>query len=159
MVDKADVVEMFQAGMSLTDIAAELDCAPKIVRAMLVEERLIQRPGRQSNATAVKEDDRKQMIKDYVENKVPAIQLIQQYRLTWNAFYHILDEEGIKYREIKQVDRMARLQRLDRAIEMYVGGARIWEIENETGIRQPVLHGELHKRSIPLRRAIQLDND
>ncbi len=154
-MDNTEVIEMFKAGMSSGDIAIEMDVPAKDVRAVLEEAGLLEHPGRKSMAASIDAPTRKELITDYLNNKVPAIQLIQRYGLTWNAFYKILDEEGIQFREVRQVDKLARAQRLERAVEMYLGGARLWEIENETGIRQPVLHSELHKRGVPLRRAVE----
>jgi transposase len=154
MVDENEVITMYGGGMSTNDIALEMDVSPKTVRAILEAHELLQKPGRKSSAESFGPEERTEMIREYLEDKTPAVQLIQKYALTWNAFYKVLDEEQVPYREMKQEDRISREMRLDRAVQMYMGGARIWEIENETGIRQPVLHATLHKRGVTLRRVV-----
>jgi len=144
---------MYHAGLSTEDIAAELEMTSAAVRVALQEAGLTLKPGRKSSAEALTAEERAQLISSYIDAGVPAIQLISKYGITWNAFYKILDDADVPYREMKREDRLAREKRLDRAVQMYQGGARIWEIEGETGIRQPVLHSALHSRGIPLRRA------
>jgi hypothetical protein len=155
-MDDTEVVRMYQGGMSSADIALEMGVSAAAVRDVLEKAGLMLKAGRKSAADGIDPEQRAELINKYLNEKIPAIQLTQEYELSWNAFYKILNEEQVPFRAMKQEDRIAREQRLDRAVAMYQGNARIWEIENETGIRQPVLHATLHRRGIPLRRGTNL---
>jgi hypothetical protein len=155
VLNQKDVLSMFEKGLSVSGIAGELEVTPSEIRAVLIEAGLIAKQGRKLTTDSLSEEEITDLLADYVENGVPAVQIIAKYSITWNALYKLLDDHGVPYREMKHEDKVARELRLERAVAMYVGGARIWEIETETGIRQPVLHATLHARNIPLRRQAQ----
>jgi hypothetical protein len=147
-----EIIKMYEGGLSVNDIAFEMGRPVQEIKKILQAVGVIQKQGRKSSTETLSEKQRKEIVKHYVDNTLTGIQIIAKYAITWNGLYKLLDEEGIPFREFKRNDRIAREMRMERAIEMYQGGARLWEITNETGIRQPQLHAELHKRDIPLRR-------
>jgi len=149
-MDREEVIQMYESGLVVSDIADEMGVPKSAITEILREAGIIQKQGRKLSTSNLTEEERQEVIDSYV-NGTTAVSLIAQYGITWNALYRLLEEAGIPYKEYKQIERGARHQRLDRAVEMYQGGARLWEIQNETGIRQPVLHNELHRRGIPLR--------
>ena len=150
-----EIIEMYDKGLSATAISEELDLPLADVKAQLQLEGRIAKTGRPLTTAEMTAEEVATLLSEYTENRTPAVQLIAKYGITWNAFYKLLEEHNVPYREIKHEERVAREVRLERAITMYKGGARIWEIEAETGIRQPVLHNTLHARGIPLRRQAQ----
>jgi transposase-like protein len=159
-MDQVDEVsKMYNAGLSQPAIAEELDLAPSEVTRILIQAGWIEKQGRKSSAANLAAEQRAAIVQQYSDGVVSVSQIIATYGITWNALYNILSDAGVPYREIRQQDKLARAARRDRAVEMYKGGARLWEIEQETGIRQPVLHAELHRREIPLRRAVTPPDD
>jgi hypothetical protein len=147
-----DVLTMFGKGLSAGSISEELGINPSVVRSILVDAGKMEKQGRKLTTEGLTEEEVTQLLSEYTEGTVPPSQLITQYHITWNALYKLLDANNIPFREMRRDDKLARAVRLDRAVTMYQGGARLWEIENETGVRQPVLHSELHKRGVQLRR-------
>jgi hypothetical protein len=79
--------------------------------------------------------------------------LTLKYGLSYNAFYGLLRIRGVKYREMRLAEKDDRQARVERAVEMYQKGFKLLPIEIETGIRQPIIHAELARRGIPLRRS------
>ena len=84
----------------------------------------------------------------YVEGQpVPA--LLTAFHINHQKLYQILKSHDIELRKVSAAAVIAI--RLDRAVDMYVAGLPLWAIKNETGVSQPTLHAELHRRGIPLR--------
>jgi hypothetical protein len=68
-----------------------------------------------------------------------------------NTVYRVLRvmaEPARKYDPEKNADRE---RQMDEAVAMYEAGVMIRTIVSETGIPQPTLHHELHRRQVPLR--------
>lgn len=95
--------------------------------------------------------------------------ICSHYGISQSRFYQLLTHYSIPLRrnsgtigkptysmDYSQPDRdevaSDRKARLDRAVEMYIAGEKIWAIKQSTGISQPLLHSELAMRGVPKRR-------
>jgi len=80
-------------------------------------------------------------------------EIIAKYALSsCTAFYTILSNNNIPLRQYNKVNQAAKKIQLDLAIDMYLEGYKLKDIKDETGIYQAVLHNEMRKRDIPLRK-------
>lgn len=138
-----EIVEMFDGGVGTAGIAEEMGVSVTAVRNIL------QKYGRDTSGPRIlpKEDE---IVEEYTRGD-PAPVILNKHRITYSQLYGVLSRHNIPTRRISETE--ARVKRLDTAVEMYLAGAKLWEILNETGIAQPTLHAEIHKRGLPLRRA------
>jgi len=139
---KQELITMFNQGMSIDDIATELEVSVSTVRAVLKENGLV-KP--KSEPTEVE----LQIAVDYTGD-LPVPTILQKYHITYARLYTILSDQEVSLR--KQVNAAGRSASLEAAIAMYKDGTPLWKIKTETGIAQPTLHAELHTRQIPFRR-------
>jgi len=137
-----EIVEMHEGGLALNGIAEEMDISVTAVRNVL------KKYGRATHrvVASFNEED---VIAQYVANE-PVPDILTTNNLNYAQLYHILQQHGIPTR--KSIEADVRQERLNHAIELYQDGQPLWLIKEETGIPQPTLHAELHKRHIPLRR-------
>jgi len=136
---EAEIIAMYDSGLKVADIAQEAMVSQSTVRKVLGE-RLQRRRVR---------TDEDEIITEYTSD-VPVPQILVDHGLTYSALYSILYRNGIPPRKVA-VQEM-RNERLETAVQMYLDGVKLWQICNETGVHQPTLHAELHRRGIPLRR-------
>lgn len=133
---------MFQQGLLVPQIAEELEISEQTVRNTLKTAGIDTR----RKKTHPKAEE---ICADY-EKDVPVPDILRKYDITHTILYRVLADADIPLRKLVQAE--TRKVQLDRAVELYVGGAPLWAIKQETGIAQPVLHEELHTRGVPLRR-------
>jgi len=139
---ETEILEMHDNGMQVNAIAEEMQLSITAVRNVL----------KKYNRTTVTKKpfrDEEAIINKYLQ-QVPMRSILEEYQLTYSALYNILIKHQIATRKVANSN--SRIQRLDTAVKMYQEGYALWEIAQETGIAQPTLHAELHKRGVQLRR-------
>lgn len=137
-----ELLAMYDAGVNVINIAAELGVSGQTIRRVLKEH------GKEISRRAAVLDE-EAIVKDYV-GRMAVPEILAKYKITYAMLYKILATNGIPTRKIENAS--GHDMRLDHAVQMYEAGLPIWTIKQETGIAQPTLHAELHRRSIPLRR-------
>lgn len=140
---ETEILEMDDNGMKVAAIAEEMELSATAVRNIL------KKHGRDLSLPKAFRDE-EAIINQYIQN-TPIHLILTEHDLTYSVLYGILSKHKVTSR--KTANAESRQQRFDVATEMYQNGNAIWQIINETGIAQPTLHAELHKRDIPLRRA------
>lgn len=137
-----EIVEMHKAGLGLGAIAEELGLSTTAIRSVLQKYGISTR-----KIFATKDED--EIIEEYLaEGPIPEI--LRKHTITYGKLYSILARHGIPTRKV--LNKEGRKLALNRAVEMYEEGYPIWKITEETGVHQPTLHTELHKRGVQLRR-------
>lgn len=150
MIDLEELKQMVAGGMSITAIAEELGVTPARVSQLVSALGLSDSTTRKSVLNKLTEEDKEEIVRMYQEYR-PVTEILARFGLNYNALYKLLAQCGVEFREHNESAKEARRARLDHAVRLYVRGHPIVTIEAETGIRQPVLHRELHARGIPLR--------
>jgi len=139
-----EVLAMFDGNIPINNIAGELGISNQTIR------RILQDHGRDTKRRPAHNDvDEDDVVQMYIDNQ-PASLIIAKYHISYTALYKILKAHNVEVRKVS--DRAINDIRLDRAVEMYVAGAPLWSIKDETGIAQPTLHAALHKRNVAFRR-------
>jgi transposase len=97
----------------------------------------------------------KQQIDDIVtryQNGERIVTLLGEYGLSYTSFYTLLRNQGLDYPTWKGEQNDTSRVRLQVAVSLYTDGAPIKVIIAQTGVHQPMLHQELYRLGIPLRR-------
>lgn len=139
---ETEILEMHDSGVHINSIAEEMELSTTAIRNIL------KKHGR---TTIVKKPfhDEEAIINQYLQ-QMPMQDILEEHQLTYAMLYGILAKHQVTPRKIANAD--SRQHRLDTAIKMYQEHFALWEITRETGIAQPTLHAELHKRGMQLRR-------
>lgn len=149
-----EAANMFAASMPSDDIAEELGISVpylyKLLKAQDIE--LAASGGRRSIVEDLDDDVKEEIIRVYQTREVPLSVVLAQYGMSYNQMYTLLRREGVDIRKFIDHERTTKKHRMDIAVQMYEDGAKLWLIEDETGIRQPEMHKELHIRGVALRR-------
>lgn len=143
----AQLLRMAELGGTISKIADELDISETTVRRTLTAYGVKTR----RQHTLKDEVDMDTVIKQYQE-WVEIDDIMEQHGLNHSQLYYLLRQHGITARTKDDAWREAQAMRMDHAVEMYEEGETLAQIKEETGIHQPQLHEELHRRKIPLRR-------
>lgn len=146
-----ELVEMLKKGAPPAEVAAELDVSLSSVYRIARMYKVTIPGARRSVLDTMTEEDRNSAIKAY-EDGTSASEIIGIYGLNYNAWYKLLRERGVELAVIQAENEELHSARMEHAIELYTKGVFLWKIVSETGIAQPQLHAELHKRGIKLRR-------
>lgn len=139
---ETEILEMYDNGVRVTAIAEEMGLSATAIRNVL----------KKHDRTTISKHafrDEDTIIEQYVHG-TPIKAILSEHDLTYSMLYGILAKHKVASRKI--IFKDSRQQRLDTAVEMYQDGHTLWQIANETGIAQPTLHAELHKRGMQLRR-------
>jgi len=151
MTDVQEIREMLEGGMSVASVAEEVGLSKsriyRIAHALGISVNITGR-GRAAQLTDEQIDE---IIEAYNADENVS-NLLMRFDLSYNALYKLLREHGVNYREVKHDWHQERALRLDRAVDLYVKGIPVLQIEIETGIRQPVLNRELKIRGLETRR-------
>lgn len=149
-----EAANMYEADMTPDAIAAELGVSVPYMYKLLKEQgiELKGSGGRRSIVDDLDDEAKELIIRVYQTREVSLASVLAEFHLSYNQMYTLLRKEGVDVREFVDNERDTKKQRMDIAVKMYEDGARLWLIEDETGIRQPELHKELHIRGIVLRR-------
>lgn len=137
-----DILDMWDKGLTASQIADELEISATTVRTE------VKRSGR--NVHKPKNHPNEAEIVSRYANGAPIPELLQKYGVSYPQLYNMLARNDVPIRRAAQAQ--GRVKMMETAIEMYEKGVAIWKISQETGVAQPTLHAELHKRGIPLRR-------
>lgn len=137
-----EIVEMHKGGLGLGAIAEEFSLSTTAIR------RVLEKYGMSTKKVhATKDED--EIIELYLEGG-PIPEILTEHTITYGKLYSILARHGVPTRKV--LNKEGRQLALDRAVEMYEEGYKIWKITDETGVHQPTLHAELHRRGVQLRR-------
>lgn len=149
-----EAANMQAAGMPAEAIAAELGVSIPYLYKLYKQAGIELEPsgGRRSIVDDLDDEAKELIIRVYQTREVPLSSVLAEFGMSYNQMYTLLRREGVDIREFVDNERATRAMRMDIAVKMYEDGAKLWLIEDETGIRQPQLHNELHKRGITLRR-------
>lgn len=136
-----DILEMQESGMEIKGIAGELGISVQVVRNTLNE------AGR---PTTKKRDEARdaEIVADYQNNLVVS-EILAKYTISHAQMYYILNLHSVPIRRVTEASE--REHALNAAVDLYVQGAPLWRIKEETGVAQPTLHAALHTRDIKLR--------
>lgn len=137
-----EIVQMHQAKLSNVAIAEEMDVSVSTVKRVLKEAGLKAQPRDAGLPIA-------QIIDEY-QTERPIKAILGQFEISYTKLYMILAENDVPVRRDTQA--IARERQLDEAVAMYKMGSPLYKIVADTGVSQPTLHAELHKREVPLRR-------
>ena len=137
-----EIVEMHSSGIGIGAIAAEMGVSTTTIRNVLKK---YGQSTKQARSVATEDI----IAEDYV-NGDPVPDILVRHGINHSKLYAILARHGIETRRAAAVN--GNKLRLDQAVQMYEDGASIYSITEETGIAQPTLHAELHKRAVKLRR-------
>lgn len=140
---REEIVRMGRAGMKRGDIAADLNVAMSTVSRVLADSGVAIR-----RSSVTDGFDGKAIAKEY-SSGVPVRKILDEFGLTYNILYTILDQQGIKTR--REETEAGIRKAADRAVEMYQKGRRVIDIVTETGISTFKLYSELAKRGIARR--------
>lgn len=156
---KETIVMMYQSGITVQNIVAEIEgVTAHDVRGVLKEHGVIRNPGRRATvAENIDEATTEEMLKDYYEGMATR-ELVEKYRLgRIDRLYMILRELGQPAR-INLPERIeTKSMQVDHAMELYVRGMPLWQIEEETGVNRITIQNERHKRKLPGRRKVYGD--
>lgn len=149
-----EAANMFAADMTPDAIASELGISVPYMYKLLKQQgvELQAGGGRRSIVDDLDDEAKELIIRVYQTREVPLASVLSEFGMSYNQMYTLLRREGIDIREFVDNEKKTKKLRLDIAVKMYEDGAKIWHIEDETGIRQPEMHKELHKRGVELRR-------
>lgn len=137
---EAEVVQMHQQGMKATAIAVELEISPSAVRAVL---------RKNAPPVPIKVLDEDAIVEAYL-GSVPVADILKEHGTSYATLYKVLAAHDVQTRAA--ISAPGRQKQLEAAVALYKSGSPLWTILQETGISQPVLHNELHKQGITLRR-------
>jgi transposase len=153
---REQVAQMHEAGMTVAQIAAELELSLATVYKLHTALGLTpnkKTPGEQPDML---ETMSPQVAEEFAERYAggePAIRLITDYNITYAQMYTLLDMLGMEPRGKSSETKEAKAAALEHALHLYEHtDATIATITTETGVHQPVLHREIRARGIPLRR-------
>lgn len=149
-------VEMYEQGAAIGAICQELGRSTTTIYQLLREGGV--EPKRRAEAVSVNIVDVlppemiNAIVADYKAN-LSVARIMRVHDLTLYTLYKILDETKTPLRRAEDYSGIVRM-RLDHAVQMYKDGAKIIQIEVETGIQSTQLYKELYKQGISLRRDI-----
>jgi len=141
-MEASEVVAMYESGISISDIAKEFAVSQQTVRRVLKEQ------GKEI-IRKVQQVDEAAIANAYTEGQ-PVPLILSKFHVNYNRLYQILHAHGVELRKV--TGKEADVIRMNRAVELYEAGAPLWAIKEDTGVAQPALHAELHKRGVALRR-------
>jgi len=141
---KHEIAAMWDAGMTIPAIANELGTSAQTIRNLLKS--LGKDTSRAAKKPAV---DEVAVCEEYTAWR-PIPEILKKHDISYTILYRILREGKVTLRKVSETE--ITNVRLDRAVDLYIAGSPLWAIKQETGVAQPTLHAELHKRGVTLRR-------
>jgi hypothetical protein len=139
-----EIVDMLSNGIPPKQVALEMGMSQTAVRNVMKAQGL--GPGKALRTPLL---DVQAIAEAYVRGD-PVPNILHEHDITYTKLYKVLGDLNIPIRKVADAD--ARKMRMDTAVQMYEAGAPLWQIKQETGVHQPTLTAELHKRGVPLRR-------
>lgn len=158
-LEEQEIVQMADAKMTPIEMADELGLSlPSIYAVMRKYGYKISKPGRGSTYDRLTPEQQVD-IKERYEAEESIAAIMTDYNIGGHAvFYSLLRKMGIPLRTKKLEVLEAKEMIMDQAVSMYVAGHPLHDIKEETGVHNPMLHAELHKRKVPLRRPRKVIN-
>lgn len=153
-----EIIEMGNTGqMSAGAIAAEVNVSTQTVISVLREYGVPIGPaGRTKLTDRMEPQALEDLLERYTGSEEPIRVLLEDFGLTHGQLYNILAQTGTPRRRYTREKIQGRKDQFMHAVEMYAEGHPLWKIKEETGVHQPQLHAELHRRGVPLRRSKQI---
>lgn len=143
-----EIVAMFDEGMSPAQIANEIGKTLSDVRIVLYNAQRIEAT---RNTSVISAKIEEKLLKRYYAFE-PVDNILTSLDLKINDLWRVLAKNGLSAREKTPEHIAARKLRYDHVMHLYANDHKLVDITSETGISQPQLHIELHKRRWPLRR-------
>ena len=159
-VQEQEVVQMADAKLDPLIMADEIGLSlPTIYGIMRKFGYKVAKPGRKSTYDRLTPEEMEDIRNRYEDANESVASIMADYGIGGHSvFYALLRKMGIAMRtktlDVLEVKEMM----MDQAVNMYVGGHPLYDIFEDTGIHQPRLHAELHKRGIELRRPRKVKN-
>jgi hypothetical protein len=144
--ERTEVVNLSLDDISVADIAEHMGVSTNTVYGILRRNKVSPK-----RATFIDTVDTGKVIQDY-NDFYPLSLVASRSKISVSQVYYILRNQNVPSRSKGESVVKQKGEMMDAAIDMYQEGYFIYEITGETGIHQPTLHEELHKRKIPLRR-------
>lgn len=149
---KVEIVAAYNEGMNVAELAKEFEVSRPTVYRILSEQGVELRYRHMGAYEELGEERTAEFIKRYSDNE-PIKKLLTEFGITHNQMYSLLDDNGIRPRTRQRQISKARSGALDHAVDLYENSnLTLADILAETGVHQPQLHSEIHKRGIQLRR-------
>ena len=150
----AEIVDMYQKGVTTNDIATEMGVGIhtvwKVLRKADPERRV---STKQSLLDRFDVATLAAFMDDYYKKGLSLSDLVSKYDLSGHgSIYVILNASGNTPRQVTTEALVGRKLQIDHAVKLYEEGMKIWRIVEETGIDQPTLHHELHRRGVKMRK-------
>jgi transposase-like protein len=155
-VEEQEIIQMYLDDVPVQEIAAEMAISKTTIYALLKREgvslRAHQNIGQPSALEHMSEADIEAFLLDYRNTALSVQDVAFKWKMTSTTVYATLRLLQEPLRQTSKSHLESRKDQYDHAVRMYEQGYFIWQIVAETGIDQPSLHKELHKRRTPLRR-------
>jgi hypothetical protein len=145
-----EICEMARNKIGIVDISNETGVAvPTIYSILRTAEVALPQSQGETELTA---EQQVELLDGYL-NGEKSSDLRDRYNLTVAQFYKLLNAAGIQPGTRAAGKKSAREEAMDVAVALYANHEiPLWKITQETGINQPTLTAEIHKRQLPLRR-------
>jgi hypothetical protein len=152
------MLEFFEQGVDLDEIAGEYDCSPSKVRLILKELGVtFGKIGRPSVIDAMDAASLEALIIEYTTTTINVRELCNKWKMDVTTFYVVLREMNVATRTTQPARVQARKDRMDLAMSMYQNHSiYVWQITAETGFDSVAIIQEVHRRGIPMRRGSQV---
>jgi hypothetical protein len=79
----------------------------------------------------------------------PITDILERHQLTLEAFHVLINSEDLALKP--QVRDELRRRAYNIAVQMYIDGKHLWEIELATSVQSAYLYKKLRQRGVPLR--------
>jgi len=147
-----EVAEMYEGGISVADMSEELGTSSAYIYMLLKRAGVDTGGGYGAGILRrLGERTKADLIQDYIDGEKTVMSILAEYSITYTQLYNLLAIAGVPTRKTAYDARVSD-KRKDIAVDMYKEGHLLKVITAETGVSQPTLHYELHKRGIPLRQ-------
>ncbi len=142
---RQELVDMLKNEIAPAEVAHELGISVSTVYKVRHEENLV--PVQDLFGSI----DVEKVLHFYTSTDMGVQQICRSFHLTPNRFYQLLVMHNVPTRRGARSEE-ARQKQMDVAVDLYVTGAPLWKIKEETGVSLPYMYDELRKKGIPLRR-------
>ena len=149
-METTEIVKMYESGIAVSAIAAELGKSQTYVYKLLAALGVMTKE--RSKVAQFNDEQRDDILMMYNEQEAPIAEILEKYDITYTQLYFFLKKCGVTPRgsRSKAPDEI-RVLRDKHVVELYQGGAKIHEIVDETGLDTSRIYLILHKARIPLR--------
>jgi len=150
--DELEIMQMYEQGVSIADIAAEMAFTTNTVRKMLRKNDIVVAASKSTILDRMSMQDIEALKEDSYQG-MSVIEICRKWGFkATQSFYVLVHELGWTPRQFEKTTIQAKKLREDKAIEMYQQGHPLWFISQETGLYQPQIHALIHREGLTLRR-------